>query len=100
MYTDTDTSSTSITNDNRIVLTKAGELMNTLVHKEITKIQSNSNAEDPLYFNIDEAIEKIDPLLHQFLNVSTRSKRELHSSKLAPRSETGNHTKKYGSISF
>ena len=63
----TDTS--SITEDNWIVITKAGKVINALIHDEIAKIHTNSNSiEDLLYFNLDKAIAKIDPLLLQFLN--------------------------------
>ena len=58
------------------------------------KIQSNSDAQDRLSFNLETAIDKVDPLLLNFANISTCTKREIHSSRLGASSETSNHIKK------
>ena len=76
------------------ILTEAGEIINQLLHAEIVKIQSNSDIQDPLSFDLEGAIDTVDTLVLYFLNISTCTKREIHSSTLSSRSQTSNHIKK------
>ena len=83
-----------VANGKWVTLTKAGEIINDLIHKEIANVQSSFDSNDPLHFNVEESINKIDPLLLHFINIATRTKRERHSLRLAPATEISKQTKK------
>ena len=48
------------------LLTKAGELLNSIIHTEIAKVRASHDYKDPI--DIEEEMKMIDPLLHA-LNV-------------------------------
>ena len=58
---------------NDIILTKAGYIINTLVHSELSTL---SNSIHPEKFNFDNEIGKINPTLWCFFESITRTVRE------------------------
>ena len=64
------------------VLREAGDIVNDLIHAEITKRSSDQIyvQKDPHEVNIDEQISMVDPQLWTFLESATRTNRERNSS--------------------
>ena len=59
-------------------LRAAGDLVNNLIHAEISKTCDDDWLSDPECLNIDEHISSINPQLWHFLELMTRSTRERH----------------------
>ena len=56
-----------------VILTKAGYIINNLVHSELSTL---SNSKHPEKFNFDDEIGKINPTLWCFFESITRTLRE------------------------
>ena len=73
------------------VLVEAGEVLNDIIHNEI-RSQASIGTDDPLWFNIDQYLEKVNPMLFNFIALITRSVRERRKATLS--NEASDHAKK------
>ena len=81
------------------VLREAGDIVNDLIHAEITKQSSDQiyAQNDPHELNIDKIISMVDPQLWAFLKSVTRTIQERNSSS---KEERNAHTKNYAVFIF
>ena len=76
------------------VLNEAGDIVNNLIHAEISPSHSDLLMASPSQFNIEQTIQNTNPLLWKFLVSATRTARERHSSAMSCDSGTTMHKKR------
>ena len=76
------------------VLNEAGDIVNNLIHAEISQLHSDVLMASPSQFNIEQTIQNTTPLLWKFLVSATRIAQERHSSAMSCDSGTTMHKKR------
>ena len=83
----------SCTSHNDMVVQEAGDIINDLLHNELRQPSEMCRISNPLELNINEHLNKINPLLVRFIKLITCTVRERHHPHLQSESATAKQTK-------
>ena len=76
------------------VLNQSAELLNDLIHKEISRLATDPFTSDPSNLSVDKFLNDVNSQLTTFLSIATQSIRERHGTFSTLNSQTHSHTKK------